>query len=1637
MPATLVHLLTEQQKNELIQERGLDPNVFEIAPDGSFLPRSQPLIPTAQSSPLLQEGVPLPTNLESLGRGAAESFLPTLGGIGTGALGGSMFGLPGMIIGGIAGGLGTGLIQDKIVPESIQQSLFLRPEDIQENPVASAIGGFAPSALAFNPLKGVADLPKFAGGIKNLFTRGATLSPAQKIALGNVGFGAGIESGIMGAEALLGDRELGATEILTRLGLSAILNEPTPLGKKLGIPSSEGIAEENEVAAMVREILQRRTGPRPHDPSEDVRLFDENVRPSGEDAFINRQPENVLPRELNEEMIVQRVLERLTPITPGAPVRADAITGQKRVGKDIPITEEAITPETPYIEPEVLPTKTVEPDLEEVDATLGERFEISPRPDAITGQKRVALKKDDSNFAQREQQREQERLRVIEERKQVFGRELEDAQAEDLKIAESQGDVAVTKLKTGKLPKPPTAKEVDKLRDWPTTSREEQQKADAVPVGEERSAEKSGYYKDTTDLITSFGDSSLVKKWRGKGNSTVRDVFRDIINTPEMTESDRALIKHLWTKMKPDELNTLVNFNENKGYHSYAAYQDFISLDTSGKYRLTPKDIIHEVVHATTTQKIERALAIIGKDLANQKGEAYLAGIDKAITHSKLDEDVRDILKLYSKATESFRATEYFRKNANDAEMFRDGKNAPYGASNISEFVAEAMSNRRFQEYLQSLPPTQPQFKNFYEEFISKIKDILGVTDLKMRTMLDEVLNTTSKIISRERSEFGGMTMRQSAGGTLHSAGGEEITPKSNDVDKDATPTVTPKDTKTVSEEDTQYAQPSDSEALRTTSRSIEERVEKSNMEEVKKEVTEARRDKFLAHMGSAIDKVAHMKDGGPVAQYVADKLYKHANLRSLLEGVYRNRAQEIMLDIPSENLKRIDQHAMEMYLYRESKVKLNDDEKKILAKMKTYLVGVADANEARKINQDPHYWPAILSPESALEWTQRPTSEKSKRMDNAWMEHAMKKSEIDETDEKGMASLKKVLEDYKRALGGEHTSVEFGALRKAAGIGLPEELQVQSMVQRFSRYGERVAKDMAYFKYIQQDPVMLRALDVADASGKRVPSNEEVKLPSGEDVANISGTDPVKNVMKFVNSDFKEVHQPRLRSSQRLVSSSLLGLGTAIRNLIQIPLNTIPNVRLRDIGAYFQVLPKIREAYRDSFKYNARQIRQDDQEFGASLTADAMADTFNKAANFLSKIQGREYSEQFERAYEFGLGKIVALQEAGRALKGDKYARKWLEKFGDTLDLEKEIYSKQSMGDVSDDSLSKLAKAFVDRAAGTYDERGLPAGTMEGALAPFFALSRWSIEKANVIYKDVVQPAMKGDTGPLLKYTLGAYFTGEVIQEISALLSNSEPYTPTVQEAFSETTDADAMQKARAVINVMQLGSYGGIISDMMKMAADITTGHKPQGGPIGFPLVDFVGETLAKGTADYVSALKAGEDKFDATLAFATWTIIRSVQTARLLANKTSLPGLQELASKDVQERKKMFRNIRIFRELEGETLPSNIEEANPFVDRDVKEFKRTPDASRAVELAPEVVSKTIEKFKDNPARMIRELRSLRQIPTSTFPNPENNPQEFVDYIAFLTDTKGEAEAQEMLQQFLSQRQLNKAKTSLLPKL
>ena len=252
--------MTKNQRDWLIENK-LDPEVYDIDAEGNVFEN------------------PIMGKLEAGARSAAASAVPALAGIPgaiAGAKGGALLGAPlgpvgaaaGSVIGGLIGGFGTSYgaskaqeaLLEKYSPETIQKLSQAQ----EEQPVASYVGGFAPTALTARPsLKGLSELGRpltRQATLREAITKPGFVEPAVNVAA-NVAQATGQQV----ADVAQGG-EFSGGRLAADIALGTLFNRPTKLGRKLGM--SEGPEEgpvqklDLERARLLSETPEEFTAPR-------------------------------------------------------------------------------------------------------------------------------------------------------------------------------------------------------------------------------------------------------------------------------------------------------------------------------------------------------------------------------------------------------------------------------------------------------------------------------------------------------------------------------------------------------------------------------------------------------------------------------------------------------------------------------------------------------------------------------------------------------------------------------------------------------------------------------------------------------------------------------------------------------------------------------------------------------------------------------------------------------------------------------------------------------------------------------------------------------------------------------------------------------------------------------------------------------------------------------------------------------------------------------------------------------------------------------------------------------------------------------------------------------------------------------
>ena len=755
----------------------------------------------------------------------------------------------------------------------------------------------------------------------------------------------------------------------------------------------------------------------------------------------------------------------------------------------------------------------------------------------------------------------------------------------------------------------------------------------------------------------------------------------------------------------------------------------------------------------------------------------------------------------------------------------------------------------------------------------------------------------------------------------------------------------------------------------------------------------------------------------------VADAFAKTELLREINEGQYlHSTVHDFRKEFGSVNereLKRAYDYALGMYRNPESIDKSSFTKREIaLASFWNERISRPVREHQQKLNMQIEtrdglrrkaklsewYAPEMLNDKAIDVFTKSTDTVESTRLKNLWVEHVV---EMSANTDKPISSTdaRKDIDQFVSALGrrGAHAA-DFGALRKAAGFGLPEELRERNLLRVMERYARRASRDLAKVEGLEIDPYVRGKLLLDDpATGERGKPEDGNDLLTHEEV---------RNAMKFITGDFEINRSPRLLSTVRAVTNAMLGPMTGVRDTATVIVNSLPYMKFSDLPTIFTSLSDFNTARRKSLEYGARTGKHPLDAIATPLGTDAYVNTFNIAAEALRKYSGRDAIEQFNRIWTFAIGRELANQAV--LTKNEAF----LKKFGVAADQKvdgKVVWNTDIM-----------AKNFTDRVQGSYGGRGLPAIAVDGMAAPWFALARWSLEKANITWNDVLKPAYTGkDFTPLLMYTVGAWLTGEAIEKLNEELQAGKKSQDASWKEI-EAADGGIEQVALRLANIMQLGSFLGMTGDMLKMGADIAKGEKPRGYSV--PLADFISDGVVGSVTNFSRAVQDGADPLDAVAAL-TQNLARTQLQAYRVANYW--------VDREQVDRSNKFRDLRVFKQTTGREVPSDIQQINPAMREDEREFKRSSDPLDAASRLRDVLDRFKVEYKDDPAAMSKALERLRRNSYQTFPSPDRDLREAQEYYTYLVRAYGKAEADARVEDYMRQTQLNRMKSTAIPTL
>jgi hypothetical protein len=703
---------------------------------------------------------------------------------------------------------------------------------------------------------------------------------------------------------------------------------------------------------------------------------------------------------------------------------------------------------------------------------------------------------------------------------------------------------------------------------------------------------------------------------------------------------------------------------------------------------------------------------------------------------------------------------------------------------------------------------------------------------------------------------------------------------------------------------------------------------------------------------------------------------------------------------------------------------------------------------KAREPGQDEDYYPELLNQEMRRELTgEKGASLRQQREDelvNWWLENAAENQEgeplFTEKDARQAASAYiEKLTGHSNHIGSTH----FAALRKAEGIGLPTTLDADgnflwidnSAANTYTRYMRRFARDFAFYTNVENNPTVAMVLGIKNQEGKAPGLTPELQkinpfylaVKDDETGGGWRAKSATKdaNIQDYIKGYLGYYDGQELvgRTANRLIVSHWLGLMSGVRDIMSSFVHALPYMRLSDAPAIAGAIRDFGKSWTKSHLTGVNRSQYNRLEF-ATETSNRLADSINRWADLMTVVTGRNLLERSARAFQFSLGRMVAMRQL-QAEAGDVTANRTLARLQQMSGVDtKGLRGKMA----SEEQLDRLAAAWVEINQGTYDVRGVPNWTLYGPASMFTSLGRWNIEKFNRMRKDVMDPAIDdGDFRPLIKATLGTVITGTLLVEMAELINNKFNSNPTLLESAKEGNTEEA---AYAVADLMNQVGYFGIMSALINdTAIQFSRGERIRSGGVVFPAYDFFANALSEPLFDANDAVKEGADFWPTYTRAITDVLKNTTQTYRIVWNQTF--GREETEKKNIR------RDLRIFRRFEGEraaTQPRGV--GNPYLRPDTREFKESDTLGKAVETLPAAFEEQRERAAGRGDKLKEYTSGLYTIPEKGMPAiaTTEGVDEFLRYRDYIMRQRGSGRWDRMFEDWARRKQLTATKKALV---
>lgn len=788
------------------------------------------------------------------------------------------------------------------------------------------------------------------------------------------------------------------------------------------------------------------------------------------------------------------------------------------------------------------------------------------------------------------------------------------------------------------------------------------------------------------------------------------------------------------------------------------------------------------------------------------------------------------------------------------------------------------------------------------------------------------------------------------------------------------------------------------------------------------------------------IDKV---EDLGPTGKYVAPRMRQYYDKYQEYQGKLVNSIEGVLLKAmdfgrriitqDSPTLKRVLEYLQDKDEGVPTRITLTPQEQGIVDAIRANLKESGDMQNAKGIpvwsSKGPRakilrneYFPHMMSVKTQEILTSKQGSPEFADVKNRMVNYWTRRHGL--TPAKALEHFEDIVNSFKNA-GESNKGAQFGPVDKAEGLGLPRELREQNLMHVMSRFNNRVARRFAYFDAFESDPHARYALGIShDVQGNPTPRG--LKLPTGEDVDVLAANPSVEPILRDVQGK-RSILDLKIDAANSALKSVAMQAWSGARDFLATNVlgwqHQLPSQYLQaTLKGWADISNSLAEGLAKGV------IRHDTISFeGIEGGVGDVVTNLQRLRGTVGKLGLRNIFEQGTRAVTFAQGKFLAADNVYKLSRnpsgvGSKQRLQFMEDFASDIPW-------KGRASLTPEEVQTIAARYTESVQGSYNYKGLPRATQEGVGSYILNWNRWNIEKKNNFVKHVVKPMSEGNYWPLLGATLGTAIGGEAVMQAQQIISGGrKDKAPTVKEALSsEDRAGEALFYKLATL--ADAAGVGGITSGIAHNLMKWRFGAKAQ-DMLDYPLVGNFKDNLTL-VGQAIEAFESGEQ--DVGINYIAKFLELNIQNARLLINQFS-----ENKEKDIEHSNKV-RDYTTFKELSGEHKAYDATTPNPLEGRATKDFKRASieDVRKLPELAGKAVNQALIKAKSDPVKMITNIRGLKSNPITWAPSVDNNTPEFGKYLNYLTETQGPEAASQFLRNYITQREVNKAKSSLIPTL